>query len=416
MLASFLMVFAVLLSSVTMVLSQNRCTDIELLPGDENLLEYGLDSTSHWWAVTSPFTDRFRLYINGKKFGDFLGVQKPQFSDFEGKQWGVFVQQNNGLWDAIIDDSLYSIQATEPREISFSTNSKTFAIGVMRSGMEEVTFQKSVYAVINRVSKLIVSPEGRRVAYVLQQGALQSLYVNGKEIETFQEIKIIGFFYDGSIVFCARQGNQWNVFKNSEQISNTYQSIKAATINRFGTTVALGAQQLNNESVLWVFSEEYNQPIQSQPFDVINSISLHPSKPIIMAECNRGGQSIVTIQFTEMGGGLSNSKPHFTLAGEQYYFMSCENICSMVIDGVRRTLNTNFVFNEKFAVAVKPNGKTFAISSLSSVVVRYIESNELYAGMILNSMKPTRYNWRTDRYEALGSIQNRLYMIMCKTE
>lgn len=94
---------------ITNLYSQPRCSDIELLPGDENLLEYGLDSTFHWWAVTSPFVDRYRLYVNGKKHGDFLGITKPVFSHFEGKQWGVFVQQNDGLWDVIINDSLYKL-------------------------------------------------------------------------------------------------------------------------------------------------------------------------------------------------------------------------------------------------------------------------------------------------------------------
>jgi hypothetical protein len=250
----------------------------------------------------------------------------------------------------------------------------------------------------------------------VQQGNLQTIYVNGNEVETFPEINVIGFFYDGSILYTARQGNQWNVYKNDEQISITYQAISNATINRFGTTVAVSAQQLNNQAVIWLFSEEYNQPILSQPFDGITSLTLHPSKAVVMAECRRNDQRIVTIQFTEMGGGLSNSKPAFTVGGEQYYFLSCENICSMVIDGVRRILNNRIELHQNFSTAIKPHGKTFSISSSSSLVVRYIEKDELYSGMILNNLTPPRYNWRTDRYEALGSIQHRLYLLSCKPE
>jgi hypothetical protein len=413
-LLQFLIVIVLLLSNS--LYSQQRCSDVELLPGDDNLLEYGLDSTSHWWAITSPFSDRYRLYVDGKKHGDFLNVSKPIFSHYEGKQWGAFVQQNDGLWDMIINDSLYKLESMKPTEIAFSTNSTAFAFSSMKSNFEEIYFGNKLYEVINRVSRLVVSPEGRRLAYVMQQGNLQTLYVNGNEVETFPEISVIGFFYDGSIIYTARQGNQWNVYKNDEQISITYQSISNATMNRFGTTVAVSAQQLNNQAVIWLFSEEYNQPILSQPFDGITSLTLHPSKAVVMAECRRNDQRIVTIQFTEMGGGLSNSKPTFTVGGEQYYFLTCENICSMVIDGVRRILNNRIEFHQNFSTAVKPNGKTFSISSSSSLVVRYIEKDELYSGMILNNMTPPRYNWRTDRYEALGSIQQRLYLLSCKPE
>jgi hypothetical protein len=387
-----------------------------LLPGDDNLLDYGLDSTSHWWAITSPFSDRFRLYVDGKKHGDFLRVTVPTFSHYEGKQWGAFVQQNDGLWDIILNDSLIKLESMKPTEITFSTNSATVAFSSFKSNFEEVYFGNKVYEVINRVSRLVISPEGRRIAYVVQQGNLQTLFVNGNEIETLQEISIIGFFYDGSIIYTARQGNQWNVYKNDEQISITYQAISNAAINRFGTTVAVSAQQLNNQAVIWMYSEEYNQPVLSQQFDGITSLTLHPTKAVVMAECRRNEQKIVTIQFTEMGGGLINSKPAFTVGGEQYYFISCENICSMVIDGVRRILNNSIELHKNFSTAVKPNGKTFAISSLSSLVVRYIEKDELYSGMMLNNMTPPRYNWRTDTYEALGSIQHRLYMLSCKPE
>lgn len=400
----------------TQLYSQQRCSDVELLPGDENLLEFGLDSTSHWWAITSPFADRYRLIVDGKKHGDFLGLTKPVFSHFEGKQWGAFVQQNDGLWDIIINDSLYKLESMKPTEIVFSTNNTAVAFSSMKSNFEEVYFGNNRYEVINRVSRLVLSPEGRRIAYVLQQGNLQTLFVNGNEVETFQEISIIGFFFDGSIIFSARQGNQWNVYKNDEQLSITYQGISNATINRFGTTVAVSAQQLNNQAVIWLYSEEYNQPVLSQPFDGITSLTLHPTNAVVMAECRRNDQRIVTIQFTEIGAGFSNSKPSFTVGGEQYYFLSCENLCSMVIDGVRRILNNRVEFHQNFSAAIKPKGKTFAISSSSSLVVRFLEKDELYSGMILNNMTPPRYNWRADRYEALGSIQQRLYLLSCKPE
>lgn len=412
----FTFIFFTYFLFTSLAYTQPRCSEIELLPGDENLLDFGLDSTSHWWAITSPFSNRYKLYVDGKKFGDYLQITKPFFSHFEGKQWGAFVQQNDGLWDVIINDSIHTVSATEPRELSFASNSTTFAYGVLRSNIEEVVFGNNKYEVINRVSPLVISPEGRRIAYVIQQGGLQTLFVNGKEIEIYQEISLVGFFYDGSIIYSARQGNQWNVYKDTEQISITYQSLQHATINRFGTTVAISAKQLNNQVVIWMFSEEFNQPIISQPFDNISSLTLHPSKPVVMAECQRNNQNIVTIQFTEMGGGLTNSKPGFTVGGEQFYFLSCENICSMIIDGVRRNLNNRIELGKEFTVALKPNGKTFATSSLSSLVVRYIESDQLYSGMMANQMKPTRYNWRTDRYEALGSIQQRLYILSCKPE
>lgn len=47
--------------------SQNKCYSEQLLDGSEPLIAMGQDTTGHWWAVTSPFSRRYSMIIDGKK-------------------------------------------------------------------------------------------------------------------------------------------------------------------------------------------------------------------------------------------------------------------------------------------------------------------------------------------------------------
>jgi len=47
------------------------------------------------------------------------------------------------------------------------------------------------------------------------------------------------------------------------------------------------------------------------------------------------------------------------------------------------------------------------------MAVREIEFNRLYAGMMVDELIPPRYNWRKQRYESLGKINQKLYLLTC---
>jgi hypothetical protein len=57
---------------------------------------------------------------------------------------------------------------------------------------------------------------------------------------------------------------------------------------------------------------------------------------------------------------------------------------------------------------------TFAYSTGSTMVVRYLEDGDMRAGMMVNETIEPRYNRFEDRYETLGSTNNRLYLLTCK--
>lgn len=72
-----------------------------LLDGSEKLAQYGLDSLGNWWAITSPFENQFRVYINGRETAAYDTLTGLQFSA-SGKHWAFFGENNTG-WNLITD-------------------------------------------------------------------------------------------------------------------------------------------------------------------------------------------------------------------------------------------------------------------------------------------------------------------------
>jgi len=106
------------------------------------------------------------------------------------------------------------------------------------------------------------------------------------------------------------------------------------------------------------------------------------------------------------------SKPTFTYDGSELYFIGCDIECFVNINGRKYSIPANLPF--KTICAKKPGSLTIAYSSSSSMVVRSLDNNRIIASRVFDKLTQPRYNWRRDEYEALGVINNRLYMIFSK--
>ena len=46
--------------------------------------------------------------------------------------------------------------------------------------------------------------------------------------------------------------------------------------------------------------------------------------------------------------------------------------------------------------------------------MQYYEQNKYYTGFMTDNTSETIWNWRTEEYQTLGNIRDRLYLIKCK--
>jgi hypothetical protein len=110
---------AVFLCSVFILEAQDRkCGGEMLLDGSEPLISIGLDTTGHWWAITSPFSRRYAVTIDGKKGMDVDSLKAPIFSP-DG-QYFAYPMQKNGIWSIMTNDSIIPLGAGIPGYIGFS--------------------------------------------------------------------------------------------------------------------------------------------------------------------------------------------------------------------------------------------------------------------------------------------------------
>ncbi|MFM8456452.1 MAG: hypothetical protein ACKOAK_06775, partial [Ignavibacteria bacterium] len=165
-----------------------------LLDGSEPLISIGLDSTGHWWAVTSPFSKRYAMTIDGKKGMDVDSIKAPVFSP-DGQDFAYPVQKN-GIWSIITNDSIISLGAGIPGYIGFSRYGiLAYTVLDGQSEMLYICREEGVFSqlIINRIGDIALSFDGSQWAYRSRRAGGIALFVNDEEMGRFDECAIAGF-------------------------------------------------------------------------------------------------------------------------------------------------------------------------------------------------------------------------------
>ena len=123
------------------------------------------------------------------------------------------------------------------------------------------------------------------------------------------------------------------------------------------------------------------------------------------------GKNLVVLNSVEYSGGEYSSKPIFTYDGSELYFLGCNNDCFLNVNGRNYPILNDLTLNASYAK--KPNSETLAYSTSTSLVVRDLQFSTLYAGKMVDEVSEPIYNWKLSRYEALGKINDRLYLMYC---
>ncbi len=381
-----------------------------LLDGTENLLQFGIDSTGNWWAVTEPFSGQYRVHINGKESTTFSELKGLKFAA-SGNRWAFFGRNHSG-WNIIANDTIISFNASLVDEIQFSNTNDAISYSYIDAGQEKIVLDDRIIPTYSRHGKYFVSQKGKRYAYVSKRGNSYIMNINGKESQIFDEILPIGFKYNDEFLFAARNGNLWEIFQNETPITETYKNVSEAVINADGTSVGVIVKLYSDYYQTILFNDEYIEPLFSNQYDIIQDLVLHPYEPMLACRAMLNNSYFVLLNSTEYNADEGCSKPQFTYDGSELFYIFCRISCSIGINGKKYKLPMQLDPNYTFAK--KPKAMNICFPTNTSMCVQEIETNDLYASLLIDRICNPIYNRHTGFYESLASINNRLYYMGIK--
>ncbi len=388
-------------------LKSNLSKDYLLINGEESLISYGMDTTFNWWAITSPFDKHYKLYINGEDDGVYSRLTGLTFSS-DGDNWAYFAYDNVQLF-LITPDTIIKLVGNKHGVIVFSPNSEVLVYSYFVNNEEFIHHKNNVIRAMYRSSDIYINYDGTSIAFYEKRLSNRILNIDGIESLAFQNIHIFGFWHTGELLFAGGTTNYVEIYKGKKVISDAYSSIRNLLLNRYGTVASFIGTDFSGESFVILLSNEYNQPIISKRYDVIETITLHPSEPIIAAKARNYVNYLILYNSIEYYAGRNTNDPQFTHDGSEMYYIYCELSCFLVKNGKKYRIDNNSLIYK--TVAIKPNSSTYAYTTNSTLILSKLESNEYITGMMVDETSEPRYNWRTNSYEALGRINNRLYLL-----
>ncbi|GAB1371217.1 hypothetical protein MASR1M45_12790 [Candidatus Kapaibacterium sp.] len=401
--------FAIIFLFVYTAKSQDICKDYRIYDGDEPLFSIGIDTTFNWWAITNPTTDRYRLIINGGESGLFSKVEKPVFS-YDGFKWGSFVI-DQGVTTLLTNDSTIFLYASEPGEIKFSSITNQLVYSYRRGSIEYAVLPGRTVEMMNKSGGYYVNQNATRIAYPVKRGSSYAININGRESTLYDRVLPFGFDVENKFIYAAYLGNGWQVYADNKTVSEIYPDIYEFAINREGTCYAFACRTFTGRQQVVLYSNELYEPIISKQYEAVNNLVLHPYYAI------SGFSSIFqTIRYVSMNSaeyfaGVQPGPPQFTYDGDELYFISCDIDCFMYLNGKRYNMKIRLEPGGQIAVA--PGTKTLAYTTNTSLMVYYLETHALHSGMMADFVTPARFNRFDNRYEALGVINNRIYLMTC---
>ncbi len=401
-----------LVFSFSLDLSAQTFRDKLLFDGIVPLDSYGLDTTGHWWAVTAPFKEKYRVIVDGKESEVYDKISYITFSP-NGRDWAFFGNAADDIH--LIDDKRDTLleEATDFGEITFSPNGEFMAYSYFRSGIEVINFPKRRIEVENRIGKLFIDNSGYRFAFVGQRLDFSVINITGKESDSYDEIKPIGFWKTGEFIYAARNGLFWEIYQGDKQLGESYSDIISAEVNKFGTVLALLVQLNTGQQMSLMISDEYIEPIYGKNYDATWGLVLHPELSLIGFAAGDVYRDYVVQNSTEYYAPGVFCNPFYTHDGEELVFVGVGDFNSYIsVNG--RNYDVYLDINDKTVIAKKPKHKSFAYSTHTTLLVHYYERNEYYTGYMADMMSNPIWNWRVGEYQALGEINDRLYLISCK--
>ncbi len=410
---NFLFTISIIFVFITNILKTQTFDEIELFDGIVPLYSYGIDTTGHWWAITEPFSNRYRAIIDKKESMVFDDISKIIFAP-GGKSWGYFGSISGNIY--IVDEQKETLLegATDFGEITFSPDGTQCAYSYFKVNMEIIQLPFKTIEVQNRTSKLFIDNTGLSFAFIANRLNMQVININGIETSGYNEIKPIGFWHTGEFIYAIRNGNIWDIMQGKKKLGDSFAKIIDAKINNTGTVMAVLVQLNTGKCMSIMFSEEYTDPIYGKNYNYTWGLSLHPIYPLIgFIATDASARTYVVQNHTEYYTEGDISIPFYSYDGEELIFIDEGNFNPYLnINGRRHPVYLEI--STETPIAKKPKSSTFAYSTATTLLVQYYEQNKYYTGFMTDNTSETIWNWRTEEYQTLGNIRDRLYLIKCK--
>ena len=389
--------------------SQEICKDFRLYNGEEILHDFGMDTTFNWWAITKPTTDRQRLIVNGEESTIFNTVRPPVFA-YDGLTWATFAI-DQGVTTLFTRDTTIYLFASEPGEIMFSTMTNELVYTYLKGSIEYAELPGRTLSMMNKSGRLVVNQNATRYAYPVRRGSSYSMMINGKETSIYDRIIPVGFNIENKFIYAAYSGNGWQVYEDEKTVSEIYPDLYEHAINRQGTVYAFIVRSFNGRHQTITFSNEYYEPLIGKQYEMVSNLVLHPYLALTGFSAVFQNVRYVGMNTAEYFAGIQPGPPQFSFDGEEMYFMSCDLDCFLNINGRRHNIQIRLEPGSKIAVA--PGTKTLAYSTNAGMMVYFLETGAIHAGTMVDYVSAPRFNRFDNRYESIGVISNRLYLLTC---
>lgn len=403
-----LLVFFIVLSSFTLLRSEDYCADYLLLDGYEDLVTVGMDTTFNWWAITKPFTDKQRLTVNGNETDVYDDIYSPVFSP-DGLRWAAFGINNGSLTLITETDAVY-LPGISAGELHYSGNSETLLYTFYEGTVETICSPTDTIKITNRAGELYINYAGTKVAFIGFRGNYYVININGKESQQFDEIIPIGFWYDDSFLYAARVGNGWEIFKNKESLTEKFAGVSETAINLDGTVAAVLVNGYDGWGYGLMFSDEYNKPLQGRAYKKVTNLVLHPRVPLFSYKGFNEEKYCVTLNSVEYVAGRITNKPRFTYDGSELYFFASNEINYFININGKKTYIKYFAGADA-VIPRAPGSDTYAFTNGTNLIMQFIDQKKEHHGTMMDWTSEPRYNWRDNQYEALGVINRKLYLL-----
>ncbi|MEI6091609.1 MAG: hypothetical protein WCR42_14230 [bacterium] len=405
-----LLVLFIVLSSFTLLKSEDYCNDYLLLDGYEDLLSVGMDTTFNWWAITKPFTAKQRLIVNGNETDVYDNITSPVFSP-DGLRWAAF-GMNNGSLTLITDSGATYLPGISSGELHYSANSETLLYSFYEGTVETICSPTDTFKITNRAGQIFTNYSGTKVAFLGLRGSYYVININGRESQQYDEILPIGFWYDDTFLYAARLGEGWEICKNKEPLTEKFAGIAETAINLEGTVAAVLVNGYDGWGYGLMFSDEYSQPLQGRAYKKVTGLALHPRIPLFSYKGFNEEKYSVTMNSVEYVAGRITSQPQFTYDGSELYFFASNEINYFININGKRT-NIKYFSGADAVIPRAPGSDTYAFTNGTNLVMQFIEQNKTHHGTMMDWTGEPRYNWRENAYEALGVINRKLYLLTC---
>jgi hypothetical protein len=402
--------YALVFFVISYISFADKCYDERVFDGIETVVKYGIDTTGNWWIITSPFTNQYRYNINGKSSEVYLAVTQVVFSP-DGNKWAFFGKSNT-QWFLVTNNDVVQINCTDPGFIKFTNSSQKLFYSYFENDLETIISDDFKVRINNRLSgQFFTSFNGERFAFLGLRGDKQVININGVESSQYDKIIPIGFWYNGEFLYATKSGNSWEVKLGKKILVDGYSDIMEYGINHFGNCAGLLVRSFGSNAYAILISDDYYEPLVSKNYESVYNLSLHPFLPMMAYNAVFNGSNFIVFSNTEYTGGQSTSRAMFTHDGSEMFYFGCNIDCFINIAGIK--YSQNMIFALDIPYSHKPNSNSIGFTTSTSLLVRDLIKNMYYSGMMVDETTRSVYNWKTKRYEALGRISNKIYLLTC---